>query len=130
MQHIAIVIACIFFCYGCDPAPGIFLANRSGNDKIIYMTGGNYNLLKDGYDITYRPLRSSFFNDEKFYIWNAINNYAEMKESGNVKNLMEKIELYHASTGKSATFIIAKDNSLILKPYNEPLRRMHITDEN
>lgn len=31
-----------------------------------------------------------------------------MKESGNVKNLMEKIELYHASTGKSATFIIAK----------------------
>ena len=108
MQHIAIVIACIFFCYGCDPAPGIFLANRSGSDKVIYITGGNYNLLKDGYDITYRPLRSSFFNDEKLYIWNAINNYAEMKESGNVKNLMEKIELYHASTGKSATFIIAK----------------------
>ena len=73
MQHIAIVIACIFFCYGCDPAPGIFLANRSGNDKIIYITGGNYNLLKDGYEITYRPLRSSFFNDEKLYIGNTIN---------------------------------------------------------
>ena len=70
---IAIVIACIFFCYGCDPAPGIFLANRSENDKLIYITGGNYNLLKDGYDITYRPLRSSFFNDEKLYIGYTIN---------------------------------------------------------
>lgn len=55
------------------PRQESLLANRSGNDKLIYITGGNYNLLKDGYDITYRPLRSSFFNDEKFYIGYAIN---------------------------------------------------------
>lgn len=134
MQHIAILIACIFFCYGCDPAPGIFLANRSGSDKVIYITGRNYRLLKDGYDITFRPLRASFFNKEKLYIGDDLgidsavekSGYLKMKEYGNVRNLMEQIESYYDSTGKKATFIISKDEVLKLKEHDEPPNRMPV----
>lgn len=123
----AYIIIIFLYIAGCDPRAEALIANRSGSDIVVYVDGKSEAFLFDGYDDTYRPLKSVYFKENgNIYIaicprndfFNDKCKNAKKINYGKIKNMVVALEKYKKNNKTYATYILDHNFDLNLSKYN------------